>query len=506
MLPLVLRNADVRTMDRGRPRTEALLVRDGRIAAVGTETELRAAAGPRYDDLDCGGDLLLPSFVDAHLHLLAYAASLAAVDCTPQATPDVPSLLAAIRARAALTPPGRWIRAAGYREGELRERRHPTRWELDAAAPLHPVRLIHASGHGCVLNSRALALAGITIASEEPAGGMIGRRLEDGEPDGLLLGMNAVVERAVPPLAYDDLRAQVAEANARLLGFGVTAIHDMGAQNDAGTLALFRRLRADGALSVQVTPAVGITPFLCGDMPPGWTGMVKIVIEELGEALQPGPAELAEQIHAVHQRGARAAVHCIGRAVVESAIAAFETLAESGPIAERRHRLEHAALCTPAQARRAAALGLMVVCNPGFLAESGDRYLREIPAADLPLLHNLATFAGAGIPAAIGSDAPVAPPDALGSIVAAVTRRTRRGRRLPGAAATLVDALHAHTRNAAHAGGEEDQRGTLQRGSVADLIRLPAGALSFESQQQQPRPQVMKGGIWQTRGEFGRIA
>ncbi len=506
MPALVLRNADVRTMDRERPCAEALLVRDGRIAAVGWEAGVRAAAGPRYDDFDCGGDLLLPAFVDAHIHLLAYAASLASVDCAPQATPDIPSLLAAIRARAAVTPPGHWIRAAGYREGELRERRHPTRWELDAAAPLHPVRLIHASGHGCVLNSRALGLVGISIASEEPPGGLIGRRLEDGEPDGLLLGMNAVVERAVPPLAYEDLHAQVAEANARLLGYGVTAIHDMGVQNDAGTLTLFERLRGDGALSVHVTPAVGIGPFLRGDAPPGWTGMVKIVIEELGAELQPGPAELAKQIRAVHERGARAAVHCIGRAAVESAIAAFETLAKSGTIAERRHRLEHAALCTPEQAGRAAALGLIVVCNPGFLAESGDRYLRELPAADLPLAHNLATFIGAGIPAAIGSDAPVATADALGSIAAAVTRRSCTGRRLPGEPATLADGLGAHTRNAAFAGGEEDQRGTLRRGAVADLIRLPASSLSFESLHQRPRPQVMMGGIWQTRGAYRRIA
>lgn len=509
MSTLVLRNADVRTMDRLRPRAEAVLIRDGVVAAAGAEAEIRTLAGPRYDDLDCGGDLLLPAFIDAHIHLLAYAASLASVDCTPRAAPDIPTLLAAIRDRAAITPPGRWIRAVGYREGELRERRHPTRWELDAAAPLHPVRLIHAGGHGCVLNSRALVLAGITSEREEPAGALIGRRLEDGEPDGLLLGMNAQVERAVPPVAYDDLRVQAAEANARLLALGIAAVQDMGVQNDAETLALLQRLGDDGALTVQVTPAVGIEPFLHGDCPAGWRGLVKIVIEELGTALHPGPAELTTQIRAVHERGARAAVHCIGRPAIESAVAAFETLATSGPIRERRHRLEHAALCAPAQARRAAALGLIVVCNPGFLAASGDRYLRELPGGELAYLHNLATFMSAGIPAAIGSDAPVAPPDALGSIAAAVARRTGSGRRLPGATETLDRALRAHTRNAALAGGaprEGCERGILRAGAVADLVRLPAAALRDVARLGRDRLQVMRGGIWQTDGQTRRTA
>lgn len=504
MPSLVLRNADFRTMDRQRPSAEAALIRGGRFAAVGADADVRAAAGPHYEDIDCGGDLLLPAFIDAHIHLLAYAASLVSVDCTPRAAPDIASLLTAIAARAAVTPKGRWIRAVGFRESDLRERRHPTRWELDTAAPAHPMRLLHASGHGCVLNSRALALAGITVASEEPPGGMIGRRLEDGEPDGLLLGMNAAVERAVPPLAYDDLRAQVAEANRRLLGFGVTAVQDMGVQNDAASFRLFQRLREDGAVTVDVTPAVGIEPFLRGERPPGWSGMVKLVIEDLGEALHPDSHQLAEQLHAVQQRGARAAVHCIGQAAIEQAITAFEDLARSGPIQARRHRLEHAALCTPEQARRAAALGLLIVCNPGFLAESGDRYLRELSPHELPLLHNLATFTTAGIPAAIGSDAPVARPDALGSIAAAVTRRTANAQRLPGATASVEAAVLAHTRNAAIAGGQASERGVLRPGAVADLVRLPKEALQFGQERRLPRPAVMLRGVWQAFGEAVR--
>ncbi|HLZ70905.1 MAG TPA: amidohydrolase family protein [Dehalococcoidia bacterium] len=500
MLPLVLHHADLHTMNRARPRAGALLIRDGRIAAVGTDADVRAAAGTRYDAIDCGGDLLLPAFVDAHIHLLAYAAGLASVDCSPAAAPDIPALLAAIAARAVISEPGRWIRAVGYRETELRERRHPTRWELDAAAPANPVRLIHASGHGCVLNSRALWLSGIGLESEEPAGGHIGRRLKDGEPDGLLLGMNAAVERAVPPAEYADLRTQVAEADRRLLAQGITAVQDMGVQNDAATLAMFERLRQDGALSVALTPAIGIEPFLAGNLPPGWTGMVKIVIEELGDELHPDAVTLGAQIGAIHARGARAAVHCIGRQAVQQAIAAFETLAQREPIRARRHRLEHAALCRPQEAGRAAALGLLVVCNPGLLRPNGDRYLRDLPAGDLPWLHNPATFAAAGIPVAIGSDAPVGPPDALGSIAAAASRLSASGQRLPGKVAPLADALRAHTLHAANAGGSERERGALRPGAAADLVRLPAAAFADPAVLGGSRPRVMQAGIWRDGG------
>lgn len=495
-VPLVLRNTAVVTMDPLQPRAGALLVRDGRIACVANEAAVRAAAGGRYEDEDCGGDLLIPAFIDAHIHLLSYAASLAAVDCSPAAAPDIAALCAAIAARARVTPAGAWIRAVGYRESELAERRHPTRWELDAAAPLNPVRLIHASGHGCVLNSAALAQVGVRITSDEPPGVHIGRRLSDGEPDGLLLGMNAAIARAVPAAGYDDLRAQVAEASRRLLAAGVTAVHDLGVRNDAATLALFARLYADGALGVETEVALGIEPFLAGAAPAGWQGIVKIVIEEIGDRREPAEGDLAAMIARVHAAGCRAAVHCIGEEAVRAAVTAFAQTADSASLRPRRHRLEHASVCPPALARQIAALGLVVVTNPIFLAVSGDRYLRELPADELPHLYTIEGLRRAGVVVAAGSDAPVAPPDPLRSLQAAIARRTATGTRLPGLTADWRAALAAHTTAAAFAGRQEQTRGRLRTGAVADLVRLPATALAGGWTGLPPPPRVMQAGIW----------
>ena len=201
---------------------------------------------------------MLPGFIDAHCHLLAYAASLLSVDCSPAAVSSIADIQAAIRRRAESTPAGRWIRAVGYSEVDLAEGRHPTRWDLDAAAPDHPVRLIHRSGHACVLNSLALRLCGIDMATEEPAGGYLERDASSGEPSGLLLEMNELVERAVPPLAYEELAEGVRLASQRFLAAGVTSLVDASHTNGPAEWELMRRLRQEGHLAPRLTAMVGI--------------------------------------------------------------------------------------------------------------------------------------------------------------------------------------------------------------------------------------------------------
>lgn len=471
---LVLWNADVRTMLAGAPPATCVAIEDARIVAAGSDAVVRAAVGPHYDELDCGGATLLPGFEDAHIHLLAYAASLAAVDCSPAAAPDIPAILAAVGERAHHTPPGVWIRAVGYRESELRERRHPTRWELDAAAPRNPVRLIHGSGHGSVLNSTALAAVGITTESEEPPGALIGRRLDDGEPDGLLLELNELIEGRIPRPPEAELRASLGEADHRLLAAGVTTVHDLGVRNDAETLALFERLRADGTLTVDVVPALGYDAFAGGQVH-GWRGIVKLAINELDGVPRPSLDELAARIARVAAAGARVAVHAVTEAAVERAAEAFARVLGDGAPPTVPHRVEHAAICPPSLAERLAALHVAVVYNPGLLYADGERFAREVAQADQPWLHNPAPAAAAGARIAFGSDAPVSRPDPLGSIAAAARRRATGGTPLPGPQLPLALALWAQTAGGAAVAGASAERGMIAPGMAADLVLLPPG-------------------------------
>jgi predicted amidohydrolase YtcJ len=193
MTELLFHNADVYTMDPARPRANAVAVRDGRIVAIGNAAA--PAAGGDAQRIDCEGGLLAPAFIDAHCHLLSYAASLRSVDCT--GARSIPDIQRAIAERAAKMAPGRWIRAFGYEETSLAERRHPQRNDLDAPAPRHPVRLIHRSGHAGALNSLALRELGIAIDTEEPR--RVDRaRSRDGRAERRADRMEDVIDRALP--------------------------------------------------------------------------------------------------------------------------------------------------------------------------------------------------------------------------------------------------------------------------------------------------------------------
>ena len=152
----VLTNARVLTMSPTRPRGEAVAIVRDRIVWVGSTEDAKSFVRSGTTLVDCAGGTLLPGFHDAHIHLLAYASALAGVDCGPDALSSIDDLKSAIRSRASNRPEGEWIRASGYDETTLAEARHPTRRDLDDAAPVNPVRLDHRSGHGCVLNSVAL--------------------------------------------------------------------------------------------------------------------------------------------------------------------------------------------------------------------------------------------------------------------------------------------------------------------------------------------------------------
>src|SRR4030042_1217943 len=214
---LVLYNANVLTMNRRQPHAELVAVRDGRIIHVGKNDELGQFRG-RGKLIDCEGRTVIPGFNDAHIHVLSFSSHLLSVDCSPATVKSISDIQDKLRQEAQRIPPGTWIKGSGYNEFYLAERRHPTRRDLDQAAPHHPVKLAHRSMHACVLNSMALSLAGISVETPDPPGGLIDRELETGEPSGLLFGMNSYInEKVIPPLTEDETRRGVHVANRKLL-------------------------------------------------------------------------------------------------------------------------------------------------------------------------------------------------------------------------------------------------------------------------------------------------
>lgn len=478
---LILHNSRILTQNPGQPQAQAVAIADGRILAVDDEAEVLALQGPDTHVIDAGGRVILPGFIDAHCHLLAYAASLLSVDCSPRAVSSIAQIKDAIRRKAASTPPGRWIRAVGYSETDLAEGRHPNRRDLDEAAPHHPVRLLHRTGRACVLNSRALALAGIDSATEEPPGGYMERDPATGEPTGLLLEMNQMVDRVVPPLPYEELAQGVAQASGNLSAAGISHIQDATPTNGPNELDLLARLQAEGYLRQSLTAMIGYdTLSQWSDMRREYgslvgRGTVKLVTQELGEQFYPAADDLREMVWRIHQAGLQAAIHAVSERAVTMAADALEEALTRAPRPDHRHRIEHCSVCPPSLAQRLGRLGIAVVTQPSFLYYNGERYLSQVPEHQQQHLYPLRTLKQNGVLLAASSDAPVAPPQPILGIYGAATRRTAAGRSVPGQETLPVEeALAMVTSQAARACFMEDQAGSIRPGRRAHLVVLSA--------------------------------
>ncbi len=472
MSATLFHNGRILTMDPARPHAAALLVRDGRIAHAGD-----AAALPPHGDAarhDLGGATLLPAFIDAHCHMLAAAAALRSIDCSPDAVRSIRDIQARLRDAAATARAGAWLRASGYDETALEERRHPTCRDLDDAVPHLPVRLLHRSGHAVVLNTLAMRLAGIAIDTEEPPGGYVERFHDTGEPTGLLLEMNDAVDRVVPPLPYDELAGAVAEVSQRFLAAGVTALCDATHTNGVAEWQTFARLHDGRRLPLRVSLMEGLAH--AGDMPDAERarlsrGHVKIMISEIGGRPSPDDGDLRRAVAALHAEGRDVAVHAVEERAVAAAIDAIEAAVAGAP-REHRHRIEHAALLPPDGAARIARLGITVVTQPGWVREHGDRYLRDVPRDKHGRLYPIGDLLRAGVRVAASSDAPVGDIDVLDAVRAAVERRTASGAAIGHEQAiTFEQALAMWTRESARAAGLVD-RGTLAPRMAADMVLL----------------------------------
>jgi predicted amidohydrolase YtcJ len=508
-LDLLLTNATFLTMDAARPLATALGVSDGRVAWVGEADEAEQLVNVTRR-LDLGGATVLPGFNDAHHHLLLLGQWLMQVDCSFPAVRTIEDIVAAIAAKAPETPPGEWIEARGYDDNKLAERRHPTRWDLDRAAPHNPVRLRNASGHMCVVNSRALELAGITRGTQAPFGGAIHIDPSRAEPSGLLqesaqqllprtygaqdkaelhkaleLGSNAYLAAGVTssqeagifhPSEFAVLQDAWMQRRLPLRTYLMLRLPFLDAMEQMGMFTGFGddrlklgalKLLSDGSL-IGRTAAVS-QPFL-EDPRPDNLGLPSWTQEELDELIWRG-----------HRAGWQVAIHAIGDRAIEMCLDGFQRALQRQPRADHRHRLEHCGILRPDLIRRIKQLGVIPVGQPPFIVEFGDGFLRHLGRERCQLTYPLRSFLDAGIPVAASSDSPVSDYRPLFGIQAAVTERTAAGEEFaPGEKLDVEEAISLYTRAAAYASFDETRKGTLAPGKFADFVVLADDPRSVE--------------------------
>ncbi|MBI2215743.1 MAG: amidohydrolase [Candidatus Rokubacteria bacterium] len=478
----LLVNARVLTMDDRRPRAEALAIRDGRIAAVGSREEVERYRDRESDVIDLGGKSVLPGFIDPHNHFAIGALESFWADC--RGARSIPEIQQRLAEAARRTPDGEWVRGLGYDHHALAERRHPTRHDLDEAVPDRPALLLHYSHHQGVASSRALAAAGITRATRDPAGGEIARD-RTGEPTGLLFerAMSGVESRSRE--GWEDRFVEVARrASLAYAAHGLTTIEDA-----AVTPAMARRYaeaRERHALAIHVEEMmVGSDGWFerPGDAAPGRT--LKLFVdggyrcamrvtrdgqERTSGFLFYDRSELADVVAGALAAGRRVTCHAIGNLGVERAVDAIGDALARVPGGRGRVRIDHAIFLTGELVRRIAGLGVPLVEQPSFLYDVGG--MRPPPGVDV---RPFRTVRRAGIRQAFSSDFPCGSLSPLVGIHAAVTRRSRSGEvESPDEALGVHEALEASTIEAARVMGLEDDCGSLTPGKRADLIVLSA--------------------------------
>ncbi len=480
---IILVNANVVTMDPHLPRGAWTAVADGVIASVGYGDDWKALKNKDSLIIDCRGKTVLPGFIDAHLHVVSYAKSLVTLNLSPgEGVASISDIQSRIRKYSRNRPRGEWIIGKGCNEFHLDEKRIPDRRDLDRATTEHPVKLTHRSLHAHALNSLALKLVGVGKETGDPDGGIIDRDPETGEPTGILYEMGEFLADRVPPVASAELDRGVRLANRALLSSGVTSIHDASLRNDGERWNLFKSWKSSGILRPRVNMMLGCHAFReknCGK-PDGDVdenrlrlGAVKIILDDTTGRLHPSQDELNRMVLEIHEAGRQVAIHAIEEKIIEAACDAIQYALDRSPRKDHRHRIEHCSVCPPSLAGRIASLGVVVATQPPFVHYSGERYLETVPGEQLAHLYPFRTLLDSGIDVAGSSDCPIAPPDPLVGIYAAVSRKGERGSLVGGGEKiSAVEALQMYTRNAARASFEETIKGSVTRGKLADLVVL----------------------------------
>ena len=519
MTDLALVNANVLTMDPDRPRASAVAIAGGRIEALDVS---RDSLNEADRVVDLRGATLLPGFHDAHNHMVGFGMSLAEVDLRSSAVGSLDELYAAIGRRAETTAPGEWVVGAGYDQNKLGA--HPHRDALDRAAPGRRVWLRHTSGHMCVVNSLVLADLGLDATATEFPGGRVAAD-DGGRPTGLLEERaQLLVGSLVYPYPLAGLTQAIGRAAEQYLKEGVTSCTEAGigggwVAHSPAELAAYQAARDNGSLGVRVELMAasevlhplgayagdGLVAGLDLGIKTGFgddwlrLGAVKIFADgslvgrtaalidpyagdgagnEQGPGngqgyLQADAADLQATIIAAHRSGWQVATHAIGDLAIDVVLDAYERALAEYPRRDPRHRIEHFAVVQPRQVARAAGLGVIAVPQGRFATELGDGMLAAVGPARHGWLYRQRSLLEAGMILPGSSDRPVVAGAPLLGIADMVNRRTASGAPFNlGEAITAQQALHAYTRGSAYASRQEDVKGSIAPGMLADLVVL----------------------------------
>jgi hypothetical protein len=541
---LVIINGKVITVDKGFSIAQATAVKGERIIAVGTNEQVKALAGKRTKMLDLKGKCLLPGINDAHIHAALYWGSRPPVvlDAGYPAVKSIRDIVNAVSKQVQEIKPGEWVRGTGLNLANLKEcknnpARYPTRWDLDLVSPLNPVYLgvipFSLGEHVTLLNTRALDIVGITRDTAIPPGCEIVKDPADGEPTGLLKGglLDELSSRNIPPFTREQKRKAILTAMKELNSLGITSITEgalgpggagfQGGLWDTECIDIYRELAEEGKLTLRVGIMMLLTLYgsysqeaLYGGVSglsknPGFGNSrlkmagVKLFADGIplnrtawmyeeyvgggkgyflftGDTDEERCDELKKFVAYSHQNGIRVGIHVTGDRAIDACIDSFVKAEQAAPKG-LRHYLIHGDFVSSEGAKKMARYGIGVSIQPA-LVNIVNNFLPYCVGKERSLNYGcLKTLLDAGVQVAGGSDAPVTYPDWKIAVQSIVTRDYLSAGGSAGHV-TVPEALRIFTLGGAWQDRQENDKGSITVGKLADFCILDGDILNVEPQ------------------------
>ncbi|MBT5718954.1 MAG: amidohydrolase [Gammaproteobacteria bacterium] len=499
---LILNNGKIVSVDDTFSIHDTIVVSDGRVVELGDASLLDKYSATTVRDLQ--GKTLIPGFIDSHTHIRGRPRRYIELS----EVGSIAEMQDLIRAKAAELGEGEWITGYGWSEDELAEGRKPLRGDLDIAAPNNPITFTRAGGHSAVVSTLALELANITDETPDPEGGVI-ERDENGVANGVIRERQEIVGTLVPDSTYEELIASLEINLGDLLAKGITSITDASKRPDE--YAMWEELYAKPGVNLprsaiqfqwfepeaiaELKARVGdgneylkigpIKIFADG----GFTGPAAFTKEpylnqgDYRGYLNMPEEELVSLINEVHDAGWQMGIHAIGDAAIELVVDTLADALTRNPREDHRSYLNHFSMRpSDATMEKMAQHGIHITQQPNFTYTLEGRYVANLDGWRLEHNNPVRSPMDHGIHVAISSD--ILPIGPLVGIYAAVTRKGMSGR-VFGAdeAITIEEAIQGYTIKGAYLGFEEDIKGSLEPGKLADMIVLSKDILTVDPEE-----------------------
>jgi predicted amidohydrolase YtcJ len=484
---LALIGGKVLTMNTSQPRAEAIAIKGNRIIKVGANEEISQLVAKETKVICLKGRTVIPGFIDTHIHVADFVKLLTWVDLND--VKSIKELQNRLNERVKKTPHGRWIIGRGWNQSLFQEKRLPNLSDLDSASPRNPVIFYHESALICVVNSKALELAGLTKRTRAPSGGTIDLDAETGEVTGILRDTaTELVWKVVPELDEDELLEATGLAFAKIKEAGITSVHWVVLS--AIELSVIQRLIAEKQFPINVyliVPANLLDTLLDTELPKFSSSKLKVggimifadgyLAARTAALLQPysddaaksgellcGQEEMNEVAAKTLRAGLQLVIHAVGDRAVDAALTKIEQMSK-----DTRCRLEQAAVLNEGLIKRVKTANVIVSVQPLVIASEFSVWsaAEHLGVERARWLFPLKTLVNKGVKVVGGSDCPMEPLNPLLGIQAAVMRRF-----FPEERITVDEALRLYTIDAAYSSNEENIKGSIEEGKLADLTVL----------------------------------